>query len=232
MTLIPIPRPSPPFRAAARTGCLAALAVFAAAAAAGAAADQTSAPPESVSAVIHADFPYEMKAGSLAMEGPNAGVQSFQKTGPLSTPALAWKDLSPPAAKTGTPQPVVSLPRFTVTAQKLPPLWNRLDQIDESIVHEESFTVPNRADLFLNSDRASNFLQKFLVSFGRETAQKRARDASKRIEVLEMQRIVEIGLHSSSSADRQRLQDDRAALKELGAQKLDQSSFSDPRTGN
>ena len=230
--MIPTPRQARLNRVFQKTARHATLAILAAAALSARAADQSAAPsPVTVSAVIRADFPYAANSTPSPAETHRAaGAQSFQKAKPLPAPTLQWKETAPAASKTKTAEPVVTLPEYTVWAQKYLPLGNRLDQIDEDIRREESFTKPGKADLFLNGDKASNFLQKFLVSFGAETAQKRARDANKRIEVLEMRRIVEIGLPFAAPGDKERLKNDRTALEALSAHQLDQPAFSDPRT--
>jgi len=228
MTMIQIPRHLPWPRPPRRKPGLAAAALFAALLATGATAAQTSATPSVISAVIRSDFPYQSEPSPPAKDNRAVKAPAFQKPETLPAPALQWKDSAPPAAK----GPVVPLPEFPVTAEKFLPLGNRLDQIDSSIRREESRATPSRLDLILSGDKGSEFLRKFLVSFGDETAEKRAHDASQRIEVLEMQRLVELELPFAAPAEKKRLKADQAALKELSAHKLDQDLFGDPRAKN
>ncbi|HZP59357.1 MAG TPA: hypothetical protein VFB27_03455 [Opitutaceae bacterium] len=185
--------------------------------------------PSPVSAVIRAEFPYTTKSNPPAKENHDAAAPaSFPKAAPLAVPGLQWKDAAPLPSK----GPVIPLPEFPVTAEKYLPVGSRLDTIDAGIRREESLAIPGNADLILNGDKAANFLQKFLISFGGETARKRAHDASRRLEVLEMRRIVEVALPFAAPSDKERLKDDEASLKDLSAHKLDQNPFLDPRAKN
>jgi hypothetical protein len=212
-----------------RQGVLTAtLIVFAAVAMNCSAADQSpETPSASTSELIRADFPYNTDSNLPVGKSRDVGDKNFMKT-------------AAPVAPTGQPSEttgfnvrsegsVVRLPEFKVSAQKYTDLKSRLDQIDESISREESRTTPTKMDLILSGEKGTKFLRKFLVSFGDETAEKRARDANQKIEIFEMQRIIEIQLPFATPEDRKRLEADRESLKELSAHKLDQDPFGDPR---
>jgi hypothetical protein len=149
------------------------------------------------------------------LETTTPAFPSVQLTG---TPALRFK-VKPEDS-------VVRLPGFNVNAQKYSDLEKRLDQIDRSIDREQLLSIPDKLDLMLNSDK---ILPRWIV-FGEETAEKRARDAYKRVQILEMQRTVGLGLLYTTPETRKRLKADQKFLTELSAPAFDEVFTSHPWT--
>jgi len=174
--------------------------------------------------VIRSQFPYEKSSSLPAGEnGQPDSKNPFMTATPGSTNAQ-----SPGTAslrfKIEAEEPVVRLPGFNVNAQKYFDLEKRLDQIDRSIDREQLLSVPGRLDLFLNSKR----ILPPMIKFGEETAEKRARDAHQRVQILEMQRTVGLGLLDTTPEARKRLKADQKFLHELSAPRFDEEFTSHP----
>ncbi len=178
------------------------------------AADQSfAAPATSMAASIRAQFPYGTNAsppagGSGKINGQTTAIPTFPNV--QSTGATLLR------LKIEAEDPMVRLPGFNVKAQRYSNLEYQLDQIDKSISREQSLSVPTNLDMILNGDRLPHWL-----SFGDETAEKRANDAYQRMQVLEMRRIIEIRLPSATPEERKRLKDERALLMDFSGPKYD-----------
>jgi hypothetical protein len=210
-----------------QSGLFVALTVFVAVAVDGRAADQSlGAPAASMTEIIRTQFPYEKNSTPPAGESGQVGRKNLAEVAaPASTNAQ-----SPGTAslrfKMEAEQPVVRMPGFNVNAQKYSDWEKRLDQIDRSIDREQLLTVPGKLDLMLNGDR----ILPPMIKFGEETAEKRARDASKRVQILEMQRSVGLGLLYATPEARKRLKADQKLLQELSAPRFDEEFTIHPWT--
>lgn len=204
---------------------IAALTIFVAATVNGYAADQSfDALTPALTGSIRTPYPSETNSslpagnngqvdGRNLLETTTPVFPSVQLTG---TPALRFK-VKPE-------EPVVRLPGFNVDAQKYSDLEKHLDQIDRSIDREQLLSVPGRLDMVLNSKRIISPM----IKFGEETAEKRARDAYKRVRILEMQRTVGLGLLYTTPETRKRLKADQKFLTELSTPPFDEVFTSHP----
>ncbi|HTB80199.1 MAG TPA: hypothetical protein VK717_04855 [Opitutaceae bacterium] len=193
-----------------RNGAVAVLAISAAVAAVCPAADQPAqAPAADTSALIRAQFPY----------GTNTSLPVVKNSARTAAPLHV---------QTERQEAMVQLPEFKVNAQRYSDLEIRLNQIDRSIRAEQLQSVPSKLDTALNNDRASKFSLGFSAfSFGHETSEKRANDATRRMQALEMRRIIEIRLPSATPEEKKQLEEDRQLLEELSVHKDTEDSFRD-----
>jgi hypothetical protein len=193
-----------------RNGAVAALAIFAAAVADCSAADQPAqAPAADTSALIRAQFPY----------GANTSPPVVKNSAKAATPLRG---------QPARPEAMIHLPEFRVSGQRYSDLQIRLNQIDRSIRVEQLQSVPSKLDTILNNDRASKLGLGFAIfSFGHETSEKRANDASHRMQALEMRRIIEVRLPFATPEEKKQLEADRQLLEELSVHKDVEDSFRD-----
>jgi hypothetical protein len=201
------------------------LAIFVAATVNGYAADQSfETLTPSLDASIRAPFP---DATNPSLTNGNSGQIDSKNLLETTTPAfptVQWTGNTSIRFKTEPEEPVVRLPGFNVDAQGYSNLEYRLDQIDRSISREQLLSVPGKLDLMLNGGK---ILPRWIV-FGEETAGKRARDAYFRMQILEMQRTVGLGLLSATPEEKKRLKADQKLLHELSANNLDEEFTNHP----
>ncbi|HEV8073788.1 MAG TPA: hypothetical protein VGP21_06615, partial [Opitutaceae bacterium] len=133
------------------------------------AADQSfEALAPSLNSSIRAPFPDQ--ANSSPPAGNSAQVD---RKNPMGTATPSFLDIqlkgnTSLGFKSKPEEPVVRLPEFNVTAQGYSNLEHQLNQIDKSIAHEQSLSVPDKLDLMLNGGK---ILPRWIV-FGEETAGK------------------------------------------------------------
>lgn len=193
-----------------QNGAVAALMVFAMATAAAFAADQPApAPAADTSALIRAQFPYG------ANTNPPVAKNSAKTAAPLHP-------------QTERQEAMVHLPEFRVSGQRYSDLQIRLNEIDRSIRAEQLQSVPSKLDTILNNDRISKFSMGFAVfNLGHESAEKRAHDAARRMQALEMRRIIEVRLPFATPEEKRQLEEDRQLLEELSVHKDVEDPFRD-----
>lgn len=198
-----------PVWAPKRHGAVAALAIFAALAAVCHAAGQPAqAPAADTSALIRAQFPYG------ANTSPPAEKNSVKAAAPLH-------------AQPARQEAMVHLPEFRVSGQRYSDLQIRLNQIDRSIRAEQLQSAPSKLDTLLNNDRTSLHAGFVVFGFGHETSEKRANDAARRMQALEMRRIIEVRLPFATPEEKKRLEEDRQLLEELSTHKDVEDPFRD-----
>jgi hypothetical protein len=208
-------------------GFVVALTIFVAATMDGYATDQTLGAPATS---MNAGSPARLSNGTNS--SPPAGESSHNDSKnlvPPATPAITdvqWTGNKSLVFKTEPEEPVVLLPEFNVKAQGYSGLEQRLDQIDRGIDREQTLSVPDKLDLLLNSGK----ILPRLISLGEETAEKRARDAYNRMQILEMQRSIGLGLLYATPAVRKQLKADQELLKELSAPRFDEEFTGHPWT--
>jgi len=66
-----------------------------------------------------------------------------------------------------------------------------------------------------------------VFNLGHESAEKRANDASRRMQALEMRRIIEVRLPFATPEEKKQLEEDRQLLEELSVHKEIEDSFRD-----
>jgi hypothetical protein len=107
----------------------------------------------------------------------------------------------------GDPE-VLNLPKMEVTAPKLEALDQRLAKLDRTQRQEEKATTPSWLDSVLNSSIFS--------IFGGQSAETRAAQARKRVEIMDWERLLTIALADAKTpAERARIKSDIQMLKDL-----------------
>jgi hypothetical protein len=209
-----------------RNEIIAALVIFATATYCCAANQPAQAPSTDASALIRAQFPYGTNTTQPAGESSNAGDKNSLKAPNPIAPAGQTPGPAPFQAQTERQEPMVRLPEFKVSAQRYSDLQNRLDQIDRDIRAQQLQSVPSKLDTILNNDRTSKIGLGFVsFSFGHDTAESRANEAARRMQALEMRRIIEVRLPFASPEEKKQLEQDRRILEELSVYKEPEDSF-------
>jgi len=209
------------------TACkrIAVLTIFVAVTVDGYAADQSfEALAPSLNASIRVPFPDQTNPSPPTGNSEHVGSKNLLGTATPSFPDIPLTGNTSLGFKIKPEEPVVRLHGFNVNAQRYSSLEKRLDQIDKSISREQVLSVPDKLDLLLNSGK----ILPRLILFGDETAEKRAHDAYFRIQVLEMQRNVGLGLLSATPETRKRLKADQKFLTELSAPRFDEEFTGHP----
>jgi hypothetical protein len=183
-------------------------------------ADQSfEAASTSMTESIRAQFPYGTNSSLSAGKGGQVDGKNLPTTAPQTSPGIQSTGATLLRLKIESEDPLVRLPGFNVNAQRYSGLEYRLDQIDKSISREQSLSVPTNLDMKLNND---GILPSWIsIGTDRETAEKRANDAYQRMQVLEMQRIIEVKLPFATPEERKRLKDERALLLDFSGPKYD-----------
>jgi hypothetical protein len=201
------------------------LAVFLAVTMEGNAADQSLvAPAGNMSAVLRAQFPYETKSSQPPGGSGQVDRKNFLEATTPAFPAIQARGTPSLHFEFPAKYPIIRLPEFDVNAQKYSNLEKRLDRIDRGIDREQLLSVPDKLDMVFNSGK----ILPRLISFGTDTAEKRAHDAYFRMQVMEMRRTVGLGLLSATPEARERLKADQKFLQELSGARLDEEFTSHP----
>jgi hypothetical protein len=191
----------------------------------GYAADQSfDALKPSLTGSIRTPFPDATNSGLPAGKNGQVDLKNLMETTAPAFRNVQWTGSTALRFKIKPDEPIVRLPEFDVKAQGYSNLERQLDQIDKSISREQVLSVPDKLDLVLNSGK----ILPRLISFGDETAEKRARDAYGRMQILGMQRNVGLGLLYATPEARNRLKADQKFLKELSAPRFDEEFIDHP----